>query len=124
MSEQDPDTAKDSMLRQRALSRWDGEGGAGPTGPDMATPLEARVPHITMSDAEMVTLRVRLIALENLMIAFLASATDQQLDLAREIAGYISPRPGFTPHPLTTHAASDMLDLVERSARFSTPDKS
>jgi hypothetical protein len=34
------------------------------------------------------------------------------------MAAYISPRPGFTLHPLTTHAAAQMTDLVERAARF------
>jgi hypothetical protein len=52
------------------------------------------------------------------MISLLATASDRQLELAREMAGYISPRPGSTQHPLTTHAAADMIDLVERSSRF------
>ena len=37
-----------------------------------------------------------------------------------EMAGYISPRPGFRQHPLTIHAAAHMVDLVERSLRFRT----
>jgi hypothetical protein len=48
----------------------------------------------------------------------LAGASDRQLVLAREMAAYISPRLGFTPHPLTIRAAGQMLDLVERSAHF------
>jgi hypothetical protein len=31
------------------------------------------------------------------------------------MAGYISPRPGLTQHPLTIHAAAHMVDLVERA---------
>jgi hypothetical protein len=34
------------------------------------------------------------------------------------MAGYISPRPGFTLHPLTIHAADHMTDLLDRAARF------
>lgn len=71
-----------------------------------------------MSNADLVALRVRVIALENLLISLLATASDQQLDLARGMAGYISPRPGFTNHPLTVHAAAHMSDLIERSSRF------
>ena len=29
-----------------------------------------------------------------------------------------SPRPGFTQHPLTVHAASQMFDSVDRAVRF------
>lgn len=102
--------------RQQALSRWDNEGGASPavapgTGKDQN-------PALDMSNAELVALRVRVIALENLLIALLATASNQQLELAREMAGYISPRPGFTHHPLTVHAATHMIDLLERSSRF------
>jgi hypothetical protein len=71
-----------------------------------------------LTNAELVTMRVRVIALENLMISLLATASDDQLRLAREMAGYISPRPGFTQHPLTIHAAAHMVDLVERANHF------
>jgi len=52
------------------------------------------------------------------VIALLAEAPDRQLDLVREMAAYISPRPGFTQHPLTVHAAAEMIDLVERALHF------
>jgi hypothetical protein len=71
-----------------------------------------------LTNAELVQLRVRVIALKNLVITLLAGASDRQLDLAREMAVYISPRPGFTPHPLTIHAAARMIDLVERAGHF------
>ena len=74
------------------------------------------IPELT--NAELVQLRVRVIALENLVIALLAEAPDRQLDLAREMAAYISPRTGFTQHPLTIHAAAHMVDLVERVRQF------
>lgn len=44
--------------------------------------------------------------------------SDRQVETAREMAAYISPRPGFTQHPLTVHAAAHMIDLVERADRF------
>ena len=71
-----------------------------------------------MSNADLVALRVRVIALENLLISVLATASEQQLEQARDMAGYISPRPAFTQHPLTIHAAAHMIDLIERSSRF------
>jgi len=71
-----------------------------------------------LTNNELAQLRIRLIALENLVIALLAEAPDRQLDLVREMAAYISPRPGFTRHPLTIHAAAQMISLVERASYF------
>jgi hypothetical protein len=68
--------------------------------------------------AEVGALHIRIIALENIIISLLATASDQQLEQAGEMARYISPRPGVTHHPLTTHAAAHMVDLVERAFRF------
>ena len=45
-------------------------------------------------------------------------SSEVQLDLAREMATYISPRPGFTQPPSTIHAAAQMIDLVERAGHF------
>lgn len=50
-----------------------------------------------LTNAELVQLRIRVIALENLVIALLAEAPDRQLTLARGMATYISPRAGFLP---------------------------
>jgi hypothetical protein len=119
MPQKNSDNSSDRDQRQRALSRWDNEGGAGPEGPatDSALNTEAmEIPDLT--NAELVTLRIRVIALENLMISLLATASDQQLKLAKEMAGYISPRTGFTQHPLTIHAATRMDDLVNRAIHF------
>jgi len=77
---------------------------------------QSEVPELT--NAELVQLRVRVIALENLVISLLAEAPDRQLDLAREMAAFILPRPGFTHHPLTIHAANQMIDLVTRAGHF------
>ncbi|MGL6111358.1 MAG: hypothetical protein ACRC2B_14795 [Rubrivivax sp.] len=71
-----------------------------------------------LSNAELVQLRVRVIALENLVIALLAEASERQLALVREMSTHISPRPGFTAHRLTIHAASEMLSLMDRATRF------
>ena len=118
MSEKKPDSATSLRQRQLALSRWDNEGGAGPAGPQgQSASAEARS-EIPLTNAELVQLRMRVIALENLVIALLVEASERQLGLAREMAAYISPRPGFTQHPLTVHAAAQMIRLVERAGHF------
>ncbi|MGH8144359.1 MAG: hypothetical protein ACREU3_10570 [Steroidobacteraceae bacterium] len=109
MVDQKSDRAVLSHERQMALSGWDREAGVPSGGLSGVPPL---------TDSEVLHLRVRVIALENLVISLLATAADHQLDLAREMAAYISPRPGFTPHPLTIHAAHQILDLVERVRHF------
>ena len=124
MTEVKPDSVKHTQQRQMALSRWDNEGGAGPCGPQktqISAAMQSEIADLT--NAELVQLRVRVIALENLVISLLAEAPERQLDLVREMAAFISPRPGFTHHPLTIHAATQMIDLVERAGHFrsSTP---
>jgi hypothetical protein len=119
MSAKQPESATSSRQLEWALSRWDNEGGAGPAGPQGASVSEearSEIPELT--NVEIVQLRVRVIALENLVIALLAAGSKRQRGLAREMAAYISPRPGFTHHPLTTHAAAGMIDLVERAGHF------
>jgi hypothetical protein len=37
------------------------------------------------------------------------------------MASYISPRAGFTPHPITLRAADEMLSLVDRADRYLRP---
>lgn len=99
--------------RGRALSRWDNEGGA------LAGPPPAHAGAIPeLSNAELVQLRIRVIALENLVIALLAEGSEHQLAVVREMAAYISPRPGFTHHPLTVQAAKHMTELVDRAVHF------
>lgn len=95
--------------RQIALSVWDNEGGR----ICRRRPVQSNVPY--MVDTELTQLRIRVIALENLVIALLADQSDRQLDLAREMAVYISPRLGRTLHPLTINAAAQMFRLVERA---------
>jgi hypothetical protein len=67
---------------------------------------------------ELAQMRVRVVALENLLIALLAQAPEPQLRMAREMAVHISPRAGFTRHRLTLHAADEMRSLVDRAQRF------
>lgn len=109
----------DAQQRQRALARWENGGGAGLHGPlEAIHMLASSDPLPKMGEAEMLALHVRVVALENLLIALLATASDHQLEIARDMAAYIAPRPEATPHPLTTLAAAHMTDLIERAVRF------
>lgn len=108
-----------SELRQQALSRWNNEGGAGQDGLKESHTHVLPDPDIpNLNDAELIQLRVRVIALENLMIMLLAEGSEKQLALAREMATYISPRAGCTHHPLTLQAAANINDLVDRAIHF------
>lgn len=109
MTDKKSETPDIADRRQTALSTWENEGGSVPG------VLQEPPPGPPLTDAELVQLRVRVIALENLVLSLLAEAPDRQLALAREMAAYISPRPGFTHHPLTLHAAARMIQLVERA---------
>ena len=120
-AENKPDSPDPAQLRQMALWRWDTEGGAVPLGPQEGSAncdVTTDIPPLT--NAELAQLRVRVVALENLVIALLAEGSERQLDLVREMAAYISPRPGFTHHPLTVHAAAQMVHLAERAGHFRT----
>ena len=108
-----------SKQYQMALSRWETDGGAGSRNPpeiSVSGDLQFEIPELT--NAELVQLRIRVIALENIVISLLAEASDTQRDLARKMAAFISPRPGFSHHPLTIHAATQMIDLVGRAGHF------
>lgn len=94
MSDHATDVVSDALQRQQALS------------------------FPRMGDAELQALHVRVIALENLVVALLAAASDRGPEQAREMAARIAPRPGFTQHKLTTHAAAHMVDLVEHAQRL------
>jgi len=106
-------------LRQQALARWDNEGGSVPPSDGMSAATSDMPP---LANAELVQLQVRVIALENLVIALLAEASDEQRELVRDMATYISPRPGYTRHPLTLHAAAQMLHLADRGRHFGDLD--
>ena len=123
----DKDSGPDDPAHQRgmALSRWDTDGGHGHSSLQRGLYSEAELADVTqLTNTELVHLRVRVIALENMLISLLAQLSDHQLGSARELAAYILPRPGFTQHPLTIRAAHQMLDLVERAGHFrSTPPR-
>jgi hypothetical protein len=85
MSVSNSDPIERLRWRQMALARWENEGGA--TVDDARSrsgsgAWKLDVPYLT--NAELVQLQVRLIALENLLIALLAEASDEQLDLVRK----------------------------------------
>lgn len=119
MLEINKDTCGSSQQRSKALSRWDNEGGAGPNRPQESLTLNGKESDVSpLTDVEIVQLRVRVIALENLVIALLAHSSDHVQLTAREMADYILPKPGATQHRLTIHAATHMIDLLERSNHF------
>ena len=119
MPDPTPESSDRPCLHRLALSRWENEGGAGVDrlrSGSLSDDRESDVP--PLANAELVQLQVRMIALENVLIALLSLATDRQLELVRDMAAYISPRPGFTPHRLTLNAAAEMLSLVKRAGHF------
>jgi hypothetical protein len=71
-----------------------------------------------LTNAELVRLQIRVIALERIVMALLGEPTDRQLSLIQEMAAYIYPRAGFTPHHLTIGASGQMINLVEAAAHF------
>ena len=102
-----------------AVSRWEAEGGALPCGPQealAATCDEWDIP--ALSDAELIQLRIRVIALENIVLGLLSKACEEQLELIAEMADLITPRPDAKQHPLTIHAATQMNHMVERAKHF------
>ena len=119
MTETKPETPESAKLRQRALARWDTEGGAGPDGPqknDLGGDLTSDT--LGQNEMDLQHLQVRVIALESLVIALLAGVSDAQRDLARNMAVYIAPQPGSTPHPLTTRASHQVLNSIERAEQL------
>lgn len=65
------DPVRDALQRQRALSRWDDDGGAEPDGSQVASdPDVGQPPFPRIGDAELQAFHVRVIALENLVVAF------------------------------------------------------
>ena len=110
------DPNRDRLLQRRnALSTWETEGGAIDEGSAL-DPQIGNAPPLTNTD--LMQLRIRVIALENVVISLLARSSIDQLELVREMADYISPRPGATPHPMTVYAAKEMKSLVDRAHHF------
>ncbi|MGH7105496.1 MAG: hypothetical protein ACREFT_03205 [Acetobacteraceae bacterium] len=119
MPARNSDLTAPSLQHRAALSTWETGSGVRPDDLRRGVPSEGAQPEIPpLTDAELVHLRIRVIALENMLISLLALAPDRQLDLTRELAAYIFPRSGFTQHPLTVRAAHQMVDLLERAGHF------
>lgn len=112
MTDKAPLSASAVELRQQALSRWDNEGGAQAGNGVSAFPAKVTT---ALTDVELVHLRVRVIALENIVIAMLAIGGPRQQKLASELAEIIRPREGTVSHPLTIEAANIIDGLVQRS---------
>lgn len=105
--------------KDKVLSRWEDEGGAMPCGPQEALAAacdEWDIP--ALSDAEGIQLRIRVIALENIVLSLLSKGSEEQLAQIAEMAEFITPRHGAKQHPLTIHAATQMNQLVERAKHF------
>lgn len=108
-----------SSLNPNQLSQWDTEGGAGVDGPqETSTARHQPADDSRSMRIELAQLHIRVIALENLLISLLTEATDQQVEMARQLAALITPRPGSTQHRLTIHASEQMYSLVERAGQI------
>ena len=118
MSKSIAEVPERAQLLARAISRCDTEGGVGEGGRLIpvsdALPTEA----LPLTNAEIAHLQVRVIALENLLKVLLIDASENQVNLMREVAAFISPHPGFTQHSLTIQAAACMINLVESAAHL------
>lgn len=106
--------ARAKQLRQ-ALARWENEGGTdGPPVPHGLLP-DTGQSKVDLTNAELVQMQIRVIALESLVTALLAAAPADVTALVDELAASIAPRAGCTPHHLTVHAVSHMLHLSHRA---------
>lgn len=114
-SESKTEPSERSARLFKAISKWDRDGEAPDSGLVHGVSEDPQIAPLPLTNTEIVQLQIRVIALENLLSALLVDASDQQLSLAREIASGITPRPGFTPHRLTLHAAARMTNLIDRS---------
>ena len=114
MPQRESDSSESALLFARAISRWENEGGAG--GECVrAAEAETMATAVPLTNAELVQLQIRVIAIETLLTVLLAQTSDRQLCLARKMAAYISPRPGSTPHRLTVHAAARITSMTDRA---------
>jgi hypothetical protein len=67
--------------------------------------------------AELVQMRIRVIALENLVLALLTQSDEVVRQRVRDRADEIHPRDDASEHPLTEHARIEMLKLLARGER-------
>lgn len=112
-------TPRASHQPEVALARWDSEGGAGASRKKKdAIPSDVLSESPREASADLIQLRIRVIALENLLITLLAGGSERQFALARSMITHVSPRPGFTYHRMTLHAAAQMRHLIKRAGFF------
>jgi hypothetical protein len=104
-----PDLTQAALNARDTTSPRRGSGGGAPSAEESHTPLAE------MTTAELVLLRVRVIALESLLIAVLSEGSDNQRQAARDMADLILPRSGVTRHALTLPAAQHMDDFIDRA---------
>lgn len=67
--------------------------------------------------SELVQMRIRIIALENLVLAILAKSSSDVWKMVRTRAGEIQSRGDVAEQPLTRHASDEMLKLLARAER-------
>lgn len=96
-----PETLDPTDLPSADFTHWEAGGDAG-------------APEFIRTELE--RLRMRIIALESLVMSLFAGGSNRQHDLGREMARYIAPRPGFTPHALTIRAGKHMNHLMDRAS--------
>lgn len=108
-----PDQTGHARFLAKAVSRRDNDGRAGKGGREYPPSGDAPADALPLTNAEIVQLQIRVIAIENVLVVLLAEASERQLQLVREMSAYISPRPGVTPHRLTIHAAARMINLID-----------
>ena len=113
MNDQISDTSDRDRLFERAVSRWENEGGAvlgvGPLDAASADTSSAA----PLGSAEFVQLQFRVLALENLVTVLLAQSSDRQLGVVRDMAAHVAANPGLTPHLPSSRAAAKMRRLLE-----------
>ena len=105
-----------AVFRASALARWDNEGGA------LSHPAPVKPPVVDvdhhLSNLELVCLRSRVIALENIVVAMLAGATHDQRAIVHDMALFVRPPLDAVQDRLTMHAADLMDNLADRATRF------
>ena len=107
-----------AQLLAKAVSKWDDEEEVGADSRVPPEPGALPTAALPLTNAEIVHLQVRVIAIENLLRVLLADASAEQLKLMRDVAGFITPQAGYTQHPLTIQAAACMINLVDNAAHL------
>jgi hypothetical protein len=112
MTDQISDATLRARLFERAVSRWENEGGAvmeADAAEQAFSERSAAAPGV----AEFEQMKFRVIALENLVTVLLAQASDRQLGVVADMADHIAANPGTTPYPATIRAVTKMRRLLE-----------